>query len=231
MCEPHHSVVQFQIREANEYDDITPYSQMDPEQLLQAALRGELQSGYLQWGTRIGKYLHFSKLGSGHTGALRVENKSGLVKLNPTLPPATHYENKWWDKIGDGGVTKFDFDGSFQGHHTDRYIALTAAQKYSYSMSTCNIEKFTNFIRESVKNSSMAYSYVDKMVDCMLSTTGKEAVLGRLKLMNLREAFGYSKEVKEKEKAIDVVMNVLKEDRKLWKPEWADDKAFWFIAA
>jgi len=195
----------------------------------------------LKWGVRIGRFLHFSKLGSGHSGALRVDNRN----YYEALPAATHYENKWWDRRLDNNskdkyIDRFEFDGGFKGFEQDKQDAIEVAHRYSQSLCTGKIQTFHNFLINSIVQSSSPRLYYDRFVNDVLTPQGKEAVLKNLvnKFANkslttsysrdtlIKDILGYNTPEETKALAAEVMCYAVK-DRNLYKPSWAEDNSLW----
>lgn len=108
MCEPYHSIVQYPERDKDDNDHgpkITGLGQ-----------RQSLGSKALDFMKKIKSWFHFSKMGSGHSEAIRANRTTELW-----LPPDTRYEVAWWNR----SVKR---DGKYTGHEFDAAEALNSCR-------------------------------------------------------------------------------------------------------
>ena len=165
MCEPKHSIVQYPD---NNDDDQS--SGMPTEQRI---------SGWGEWLRKIGRWLHLSKMGNGHSEAIKATGLVGDVKFSREelfLPKPTYYEVEWWER-------KLLLDGPFRGsferigrNALDRsYMAFDeraaelrralqqeskdAAQQYANAVSIGNMTTFRRFFTTSIAKSAEPRKY------------------------------------------------------------------------
>lgn len=218
MCEPAHSIVQYPINDDYGGDDNLPFGgQMDRETRLKAAL-----GKAMDWGKKVLRWFHFSKLGSGHAGAGPVHGRQIFY-----LPNETRYEGKWWER-------RVDPDGSYYGHPMDKEEALHAADLYCRDVVLGSMSKFRRFLETSIKKSSgWGYRYAEQFLEYVLTSAGRDAVLAKFRnIFGVREAcsvtrlFNGSEGNPAKQKAIDCLMGFTRK-RNLFVPLWADEPSLW----
>lgn len=221
MCEPAHSIVQYNCQDDynKDDDDQKPFSsQMDQESRIKAAL-GKV----LKLGRRIGGWLHFSKFGEGHSGVVDNKLSPQLVEFGRTsliLPNDTKYENYWWDR-------KIVFDGRFSGPISDREPALTAASAYAECSCLGNMSLFRRFLEQSVKSSTrFAHWYAERFMDYMLTAEGRTEFTRQLKQAGRGTMFELFKDPNTKDVALAKMMKMTRK-RSLLLPHWADNESLW----
>jgi hypothetical protein len=220
MCEPAHSIVQYNCQDDHNDDDFQkPFSsQMDQESRIKAAL-GKV----LGLGRRISHWLHFSKLGNGHSGVVDNKLSPQLTEFGHAdliLPRDTKYENNWWDR-------KVVFDGRFNGPLSDREPALTAATIYAECSCLGNMSLFRRFLEQSIKNSErFAHRYVERFIEGMLTVDGRIEFTNQLKQVGRGKLFDLFKNPNTKDAALAKLMKMTRQ-RKLLLPHWADNNTLW----
>lgn len=214
MCEPYHSIVQYDGR--NDNDDNLPFSgQMDTEQRLMAGLGAKVMS----WGKKIRDWFHFSKLGSGHHKAIELVGRKSLY-----LPIETRYEGVWWDRT-------FQVDGYYHGPIVDESTAIQSAKEYHEEVVMGSMSKFRRFFELSIRKSDWAYLYVTRFFENVLTSRGRDEVLRKLRTVFERTAtvhslFAPNVAEAERARATDVVMGFTRK-RSLFLPHWADNSKLW----
>ncbi len=213
MCEPAHSVVQY----PHDFDDKDlPFGgQMDKESRLKSAL-----GKACKWTKKIGKWLHLSRFGAGHSKATLVDGRQSLY-----LPQATLYEGYWWNR-------KFSLDGCFKREDP---LALKAAQQYHNDSVMGNMSLFRRFLETSMQKTSHpdgASAYVQTLVTSVLTAEGGNKLLARFrrvfggKSFRLETVMGPHANGVELNRAIKLVMGFTRQ-RRLFLPHFADDESLW----
>lgn len=213
MCEPHHSINQFD-------DEDGPRTGM---------LKGAIQSTPKSWMKRIWDWLHFSRMGAGHSEAMRA---SGFTR-EYIAPDMTRYEVSWWDR-------SIKRDGTYYSSRRSEYNeALSAAEKYAHSVSIGDLQMLRRFLEDSLSlspNPEMYVHYFRKMLNkegikemeakCMFISGGKnssaQSVMSRLASVNRLSPEGLVLI-----KAATKMVCGLTRKRALLVPEWADDDTLW----
>jgi len=209
MCEPAHSIVQYPT---NFDDSDLPFGgQMDTESRVKILL-GKVGT----WATKIGKWFHVSKLGSGHSAALGM----GYKELR-YLPQSTDYEGFWWRR-------DFKVDGWNKEVDIEVY---EAAKHYHNLVCMGSIKTFRRFFETSLQQTNRINLYVDCFLEYVLTKKGRDAWMTKMKSI----IFGTSKVSTSspslnlpvnQEKLIKITMGYTRK-RNLFVPEWADDHNFW----
>lgn len=179
MCEPAHSIVQFP--DPHEFDDDDYASPQAGQTSLAMKLRG-----VLKFTTKIGKWLNFSRLGSGHGGALtkvQTKAKSELQRHRNQLPDIVEqvasqhfyvapslsdlsllhtvsYEHDWWQR-------HFHLDGEFSNPKLtpdDRADALKSAAEYNKLVCDGNVQKFRLFLERSIAATGKPANYYERFM-------------------------------------------------------------------
>lgn len=212
MCEPTHSIVQF----PNDYDDSDlPFGHhIDKESRLKAAIKGA-------WGKTLGRWFHFSKVGSGHSGALMLTGQQTLM-----LPKETKYEGIWWErdfKLDDRPTTQTMRGGD----------AFACAREYHDRSCMGSLSLFRRFLEQSMLTSTYSRAYVELLIEQVFNEKGRNEVIRKLKrVLGARItnpiAVGFNKRASDKRKkqAIDCVMGFTRK-RELYLPHFADDTKLW----
>lgn len=214
MCEPHHSIVQYP---QNRDDDFSGGGGAPTEDLLKPSIG----KGILDWFKRIKEWLHFSKLGTGHSEALR---KIGT--FSSLIPHETRYETRWWDR-----TTRLD--GKFYGLEFNQESAWQAAHDYAKVVSIGSLGLLRNFLEVSIRKSEKPYMYVKKVLDELILPKGRDyasrklkAILNR-KTYNLFDSLGLNhRKDNSVEAAIKVILGLTRK-RHLLNAAWADDSSLW----
>lgn len=212
MCEPCHSVVQY----PRDYDDSDlPFGgNMDKESRLKAAL-----GKAFGWTKKIGKWFHFSRFGSGHSGATMERGRQSLYLPTPTL-----YEGEWWHR-------QFKLDG--WGARADE-LALAAAEEYHQASVMGNMSLFRRFLETSMlksKHGRGAAAYVEVLLEHVFTAEGANKLLEKFRRVfgkSATPAYVLSRRAHEQEveRGIKVVMGFTRK-RGLFLPHFADDDKLW----
>lgn len=219
MCEPCHSIVQY-ATDGGFGDDDRPIfgDHIDPEIRIKTAL-----GTMADWGKKVLRWFHFSKLGSGHTSMSPLMGARSLM-----LPRETKYEGEWWYR-------RVKFDGFFSGHHMDRDEALQAATIYSDEVVLGSMSKFRRFLDTSIMKSQRGGSYyVDRLLEYVFNVQGRNVVCKKL-----QESFSFRRVTSAvtglfnapvdspmKRQAVDCLLGFTRK-RDLFVPGWADVDSLW----
>ncbi|MFA5766870.1 MAG: hypothetical protein WC919_03025 [Candidatus Paceibacterota bacterium] len=221
MCEPKHSIIQYPDDDGDDQSSGTP-----------TAVR---ISGWGEWLRKIGQWLHLSKMGKGHSEAI----KTTSLEAELYLPSPTYYEVEWWRRrlLLDG-----PFRGTFKrtGHnaletYADQYgqermaarqrareQAMDAAQQYAQAVSIGNMTTFRRFLTTSLQKTDEPTKYVLHF-ELMLNRVGRDQLARRLKEFTMR----CGRVSKTNVDRITKLLLGFTRKRELLIPEWADDKGLW----
>lgn len=201
MCEPHHSINQFD-------DDDGPRTGM---------LKGQVQQKPESWLKKISKWFHFSRMGAGHSEAITA---TGRMDFH-TMPTLTRYEVKWWNR-------SIHRDGSYFGYEkAEAEHALEAATDYANRVSIGSLQNLRRFLEMSFLKTPYPQKYAG-MFRCMLSQEGVSQYEKRLQRFGgVSRLVDRSWSEEKLRKAIAAVCCGLTRKRGLLIPEWADDKELW----
>jgi hypothetical protein len=222
MCEPKHSIVQYPDDDGDDQSSGTP-----------TAVR---ISGWGEWLRKIGQWLHLSKMGKGHSEAI----KTTSIEAELFLPKPTYYEVEWWQRrlLLDG-----PFRGTFKrtGHNAlEHHIAMhtsdaartswyrlqdeakQAAQQYANAVSIGNMTTFRRFLTTSLQKTEEPTKYVLHF-ELMLNRVGRDQLARRLKEFTMR----CGRVSKTNVDRITKLLLGFTRKRELLIPEWADDKGLW----
>jgi hypothetical protein len=182
MCEPYHSIKQFP-------DD------------------GPRSWGIKQFAKKIGRWLHLSRMGSGHSGAMMCATTLSLGEYESfILPDSYDYEVAWWERIvrNDGQASR-DID------------AMAAAKTYADKTSIGSLHALRQFLKESIFKSSRSSEYLHQFSEILV--VGERRKYHK-KLKYLGNTIG------KINKQINMVLGYTRK-RGLLVPEWADDAKLW----
>lgn len=218
MCEPAHSIVQYPDGDDDDRSTGTPLEQRI--------------AGWGDWLRRIGRWLHLSKMGKGHTEAIQTTSLSAEL----FIPNPTYYEVNWWERT-------LHLDGAFRGgfnqigrnaleHHALMHSteaertkwhktqeeAKQAAQQYANVVSVGNMTTFRRFFTTSIAKSAMPRKYVLHF-ELMLNKAGRDLLAKKLKM--------FGRVGKTNIERVTKTLLWFTRKRELLIPEWADDKRLW----
>lgn len=206
MCEPSHSIVQY----PEDRGDGNP-----TEPLLESSVRKKI----LELGKRFWKWLHFSKLGTGHWQAIRT-----LGSYTSFIPQETRYEAYWWDRT-------VKLDGKFYGEAFDKEQALAAALNYAKAVSIGSLTALRRFLETSLRKSDRVHLYTTAFLEKMLNKEGRDLATRRLRSCNvdltyIRKVLGWHYDNKGLDSIIKVLLGMTRQ-RSLLNDAWADDSSLW----
>ena len=222
MCEPCHSIIQYPDGDDDDRSTGTPVEQRI--------------SGWGEWFRRIGQWLHLSKMGKGHSEAI----KTTSFEAELYLPTPTYYEVNWWER-------KIHLDGSFRasfkrlgcnalnnypGTSYAQEIALkqrrqeeamVAARQYANAVSIGNMTTFRRFLTTSLQKTVDYHQKYVLHFELMLNRNGRDLLHKRLKEFTMR--CGRIRKTNA-DKVTKLLLGFTRK-RELLIPEWADDKGLW----
>jgi hypothetical protein len=220
MCEPCHSIVQYPNNDDDDRSSGTPVEQ-------HVSRIGE-------WFRKIGRWLHLSKMGNGHSEAIKIAK----FETELWLPTPTYYEVDWWRRYVhlDGGFRSYF--GRIGRNALDMYSAenlaanrnlravlqeeaLDAAKQYANACSIGNMTTFRRFLTASLQKTQTPLKYVQRF-ELMLTRAGRDLLAKKMKHFQLTRCV-----------STEAVGRLTKgllwftRKRELLIPEWADDKGLW----
>lgn len=217
MCEPQHSIIQ--------YPDHDPDSGEYREPLIRAAPISKIAD----WCKKVWGWLHFSKLGSGHSESLTMSPEAHNM-----LPRPAYYEGLWWDR-----TVRLDHGGRMDYGP----MALDAAEQYCRSVVTGNLSMLRRFLETSIRKSNDPMAYVNHTIAYLLVPSARdkrraEATACSIRLIKLLEQRSLSKSAPEPypghASALDTELNRLVKivmgwtrHRELLTDAWSGDSSLW----
>lgn len=205
MCEPTHSISQFPPEPPGGFgggynDNATKLSKL------------------LSWGRKVFKWLHFSKLGSGHSAA------ESTFSNHLWFPENTKYEAEWWNR-------NVRLDGHFVGDEFDRSLALQAADGYAHQVSIGNLTMLRRFLAVSMQKSDRPGAYLTRFLEDFLRKEGRDDLQQRLKrLFNISSETNRLMTLRSSDPCLESVIKVMlsfTRKRNLIHEAWADDTKLW----
>ena len=200
MCEPSHSI--------NQFDD-------------QDGPRAGMLKSHLQqpesWLKKIWKWLHFSRMGAGHSEAIKA---TGYVEGH-TIPDITRYEVHWWNR-------KVKRDGLYVGSEkAEADDALEAASEYANRVSIGSLQSLRRFLEVSIDKTPNPKQYVKAFRDMLTAD-------GLLQFEKRLQKFGGVLYLANRDWAEEKLRKIIAatccgftRKRGLLIPEWADDTKLW----
>jgi hypothetical protein len=243
MCEPYHSIVQYPVVDeegrsvqamlAGQAEDMTTKDDDEdtPEGPKGTGSKSKPQK--LSWIGRILEWLHYSKLGSGHSEAIRI-----MGRFSSLIPPETRYECAWWER-----TTRVD--APFARSHNnggDYGLALGAASEYAKRVCTGSLSLLRRFLEVSIRRSKFPEKYLTTVAEQLLVPSGRDEMVRRLRGAlalknkynnNLWTMFGsrcYNSQGTDRKTIIDRAVKVIigiTRQRKLMVSPWSDDDSLW----
>lgn len=220
MCEPMHSMIQFD--DPNDKDD------SDNDQSAQAGGHsfGRICGKLSQWSKKLGRWLHVSRLGFGHS-----ETVGRLVGGNVI---GWHYEEGKTLYEANWATRDVKVDGRLHVPHYDRDIAIQRATEYANMVSIGNLTTLRNFLEVSLRETDRPWYYMRMMHEYMLTSKGKRAMEHDLRQKFSLKSFDFDsfRSLQELQnatsrKSLTKLMLGYTRRRKLLIPAWADDGQLW----
>lgn len=197
MCEPYHSVVQFEDRGPG-----------DPTSGRLDMVLGPVKN----LGRKVWDWFHLSKAGAGHSEALM----KALASLH-LVPNNTKYEIAWWNRV-------VKIDGYYHGD-MDNHRALIACEKYADASSIGDIQIFRRWFESTLRASDRGYIYIE-MFRSMLSHEGRLTLEGKMKKIDPRFDGGGYGPYHLPQPMINAMVGLTRK-RNLLAPEWSDNDKLW----
>jgi hypothetical protein len=219
MCEPCHSIIQY-----SDFDDDERSSGVPTEQ--------RLSNNLGTWLRKIGRWLHLSKMGSGHSEAIQKTSLQNEL----FLPTPTFYEVNWWErKMHIDGVFRSSFSRLWQNTSNERYALIDAlreeskeaAQQYANAVSIGNLTTLRRFLKSSIQKSTMPIKYLLHF-ELMLNSQGRDLLNRKARSFGFYRKTGHN--VGNAEVSVEQMIKLLMgftRKRELLRPEWADDGRLW----
>ncbi len=198
MCEPLHSIVQFDDKDDHDSQD----GSGSPRSNLMLAKIGK-------WGKRIKNFFHISRMGSGHSEAMQA---IGGRELHFLTPESYGYEVKWTERRM--------LDDNF-GRLSNTQESRAAAQKYADKVSIGSLQALRRFLEASFQNTTNAHLYLKELHHGLLNDKGRgkfswkraEKLLEGGNIASLiRYCLGYTRKR-------HLLVPAWAEDTSLWVPE------------
>lgn len=208
MCEPTHSIVQW--NDPNDPDDDVGGLSAQAGQYPKRMLTGKL----VKWARKIGKWMHMSRLGRGHSEA--IGERSGVAGYHFD-EVFKLYEAEWWHR-----QVKPDL-------HFPSAELLDCATQYAHTSSIGSLTQLRNFLEVSLRNTERRSGYLQRLRNDMLTEKGRHEFdtkcskyfrikKDRLMIHKLSSA--------NIDKLVNFTLGFTRK-RELLVPEWADDDALW----
>jgi len=210
MCEPSHSIIQYNDPNSPEDDDdFTGSAQAGSFTI------GNLTSGLTKWAKKIKKWMHLSQMGNGHSETIGNRSLISMYKYHEVFGL---YEAHWWNRsvICDGGAAQ-------------RGIKLDCATEYANLVSIGDMTQLRRFLKTSMQNSNRPQNYVDQFRNGFLNTKGKTSFDNRFAKVFKKKPTFYNVRnvVKNNLEGVTKFIAGYTRKRTLIVPEWADDTGIW----
>jgi len=246
MCEPSHSILQYNPPEKNDDDFDGGVTSMSAQAGQYS--RDGLLAGLGQWAKKIKGWMHLSMLGKGHSETIGARSNGLMYRYDNVF---RLYEAHWWDRsvVRDGALRRGVYDHS--AVLTEEQ--LKAATDYAMSVSIGDLGQLRRFLEQSLARTDKAAGYLARFRDGFLNVDGRSqfdkachevlkvepAVLMRTNLssqksIDLAVQMGSSIDSKKSRplslESITKFVVGFTRKRKLLVPEWADDDSLWTSA-
>lgn len=209
MCEPYHSIIQYDPNRDDDDDDFGGSSQP-------TYTKSGLLSSLGSWAKKVRGWFHASKIGSGHTGVL--EARTGLMNREIRKHFAL-FETAWWNRS-----TKWDYGGQILLPH-EKEERNAAAAEYSQITVTGDLTKLRNFLELSFKKTDHPGSYALMFLE-MLNAEGRDIVNKKHRQYFGTDVGGLNSSRINPESLAKFLVGFTRK-RNLLIPEWADDTKLW----
>ena len=250
MCEPSHSILQYNPPEKQDDDFDGGVTSMSAQAGQYS--RDGLLAGLGQWAKKIKGWMHLSMLGKGHSGTLGARSNGLMYRYDDVF---RLYEAHWWNRnvIRDGAIR----NGSHIGNVTITEEHLRAATDYAMSVSIGDLGQLRRFLEQSLAKTDRTKGYLYHFRSDFLNVDGRaqfdkackevlkvepHTLLGanlnsessRKSMMNLSQ---YTVPVVDSKKGRPLSLESITKfvlgftrKRKLLVHEWADDDSLWTSA-
>lgn len=214
MCEPSHSIIQYNDPNDPMDDDMNGSAQAGSFKISQ------LTNGLGKWAKKIKKWFHLSMMGQGHSETIGARGTS----LRYSDDVFALYEAHWWNR-----TVKYDGYRALRVSEFFRDQMMQCATKYANMVSIGDDTQLRRFLGESMKNSDRPHSYVDQVHSNLLNADGKIEMERQCKVA-FKMPFTRANIIELSENKLN---NLIKftlgftRKRKLLVPEWADDNRIW----
>jgi hypothetical protein len=236
MCEPSHSIIQYDPPEFDKDGDDQGSSMS--AQAGQYSRDG-LLSGLGQWSKKIKGWMHLSMLGKGHSETLGARSNGLMYRYNDVF---RLYEAHWWNRkvVKDGAIQS----GSYAHNVIVTQQHLDAATNYANLVSIGNLGMLRRFLEQSLAKTDRSQTYLNQFRDGFLNVDGRiqfdkdcKEILkvspGMILGQTMRawgSPVGKADSSKGRPLSLESVTKFIlgfTRKRKLIVPEWADDASLW----
>lgn len=247
MCEPSHSIIQYDPPERDDDDN-------DGGMSAQAGqyVRDGLLVGLGQWAKKIKGWMHLSMLGKGHSETIGERSNGLMYRYDDVL---RLFEAHWWNRnvVKDGAIRS----GSYDHGVLTTQQQLDAATNYANLVSIGDLGQLRRFLEQSLAKTDRSQAYLQMFRDGFLNVDGRiefdrgvkdvlkvePSVLMRTNLASpsqvailngMKPVIGKREDSKKSrplslESITKFVLGFTRK-RKLIVPEWADDANLWASA-
>ena len=244
MCEPSHSIIQYDPPERDN-DDFDGGMSAQSGQYV----RDGLLAGLGQWAKKVKGWMHLSMLGKGHSETIGERSNGLMFRYDNVL---RLYEAHWWNRavVKDGAMS----NGRYVNHVTTSQLQLDAATNYANLVSIGDLGQLRRFLEQSLAKTDKSQAYLCMFRDGFLNVDGRtqfdKDVKDVLKveprvlmstnfanplqvgvLNGMRSEIGNrDNSKKSRPLSLDSITKFIlgfTRKRKLIVPEWADDASLW----
>ena len=252
MCEPSHSILQYNPPEKHDDDFDGGVTSMSAQ--AGGYSRDGLLAGLGQWAKKIKGWMHLSMLGKGHSEALGARSNGLMYRYDDVF---RLYEAHWWNRkvIRDGAIK----NGGYAIDVTITEEQLRAATDYAMTSSIGDLSQLRRFLEQSLVKTDRAQGYLNrfrndflnyegrtqfdqackdvlKVTPSRLLTTNVSSLIGRVHLNPDAVKMSNGTVIDPKKSRPLSLESITKfivgftRKRKLLVPEWADDDSLWTSA-
>jgi hypothetical protein len=236
MCEPSHSIIQYNPPEHDDDGD-GPGSSMSAQAGQYS--RDGLLAGLGQWAKKIRGWMHLSMLGKGHSETLGARSNGLMYRYNDVF---RLYEAHWWNRkvIRDGALQR----GGYASNVIITQQQLDAATNYANLVSIGDLGQLRRFLEQSLAKTDRSQAYLNQFRAGFLNVDGRiqfdkdcKEILKVSPSVILDQAVGVvnspvgkADPSKGRPLSLESVTKFIlgfTRKRKLIVPEWADDASLW----
>jgi hypothetical protein len=167
MCEPSHSILQYNPPEKQDDDFDGGVTSMSAQAGQYS--RDGLLAGLGQWAKKIRGWMHLSMLGKGHSETIGARSNGLMYRYDDVF---RLYEAHWWNRrvIRDGAIRR--------GSYVDAVITdeqLKAATDYAMTSSIGDLSQLRRFLEQSLLKTDRASGYLAHFRNDFLNVDGRSA--------------------------------------------------------
>lgn len=236
MCEPSHSIIQYDPPEYDNDGD-GPGSGMSAQAGQYA--RDGLLAGLGQWAKKIKGWMHLSMLGKGHSETIGARSNGLMYQYDNVL---RLYEAHWWNRsvVKDGAMRR----GGYAHNVVVTQQQLEAATNYANLVSIGDLGQLRRFLEQSLAKTDKSNVYLHQFRNGFLTVDGRiqfdkdckeilkvspHAILDQ-SIGVVNSPIGKADSKKSRPLSLESVTKFIlgfTRKRKLIVPEWADDDSLW----